>query len=66
MSTVFSHIVQKRLSQEYENVATDALGFIVGKIAVLPPRDLQLGMHLLQFRIGALIRLGGSAQQEDP
>ncbi len=29
MSTVFSYIVQKRLSQEYENVATEALAFIV-------------------------------------
>jgi hypothetical protein len=29
MSTVFSHIVQKRLSQEYENVATEALAFIL-------------------------------------
>lgn len=29
MSTVFSHIIQKRLSQEYENVATEALAFIV-------------------------------------
>lgn len=29
MNTVFSHIVQKRLSQEYENVATDALAFIL-------------------------------------
>lgn len=31
MSTVFSHIVQKRLSQKYENVATDALAFIVSQ-----------------------------------
>jgi hypothetical protein len=29
MNTVFSHIVQKRLSQEYENVATEALAFIL-------------------------------------
>ena len=29
MSTVFSHIVLKRLSQEYENVATEAFAFIV-------------------------------------
>ncbi|MEO7297055.1 MAG: hypothetical protein ABI042_00610 [Verrucomicrobiota bacterium] len=29
MSTVLSHIVQKRFSQEYENIATDALAFIV-------------------------------------
>lgn len=29
MRTVFSFIVQKRLSQEYENVATDALAYIV-------------------------------------
>ena len=29
MKTVFSHIVQKRLSQENENVATEALAFIV-------------------------------------
>jgi len=29
MSTVFSHIVQKRFSQENENIATDALAFIV-------------------------------------
>ncbi len=29
MSTVFSHIVQKRFSQDYENIATDALAFIV-------------------------------------
>src|SRR6266446_3116350 len=29
MNTVFSHIVQKRLSQENENVATEALTFIV-------------------------------------
>ena len=28
MSTVFSHIVQKRLSQEYENIATEALAYI--------------------------------------
>ena len=30
MPTVFSHIVQKRLSQESENVATTALEFILG------------------------------------
>lgn len=30
MSTVFSHIVQRRLSQENENVATEALAFILG------------------------------------
>ncbi len=29
MKTVFSHIVQKRLSQENENVATEALAFIL-------------------------------------
>ena len=29
MQTVFSHIVQKRLSQESENVATVALEFIL-------------------------------------
>jgi hypothetical protein len=29
LNTVFSHIVQKRLSQESENVATEALAFIV-------------------------------------
>lgn len=29
MQTVFSHIVQKRLSQENENVATEALAFIL-------------------------------------
>jgi hypothetical protein len=29
MSTVFSHIVQKHLSQNYENVSTDALAFIL-------------------------------------
>src|SRR5687767_5081415 len=29
MNTVFSHIVQRRLSQENENVATEALAFIV-------------------------------------
>jgi len=29
MNTVFSHIVQKRLSQEYENIATEALAFIL-------------------------------------
>lgn len=29
MSTVFSHIVQKHLSQSYENVSTDALSFIL-------------------------------------
>ncbi|MCU0784701.1 MAG: hypothetical protein MUF81_11790 [Verrucomicrobia bacterium] len=29
MSTVFSHIVQKRLSQENENVATEALNYIL-------------------------------------
>jgi hypothetical protein len=29
MQTVFSHIVQKRFSQENENVATDALAFIL-------------------------------------
>lgn len=29
MSTVFSHIVQKHLSQNYENVSTDALSFIL-------------------------------------
>jgi hypothetical protein len=28
-STVFSHIVQKRLSEEYENIATEALAFIL-------------------------------------
>lgn len=30
MSTVFSHIVQKRLSRENENVATEALAYILG------------------------------------
>lgn len=29
MNTVFSYIVQKRLSQENENIATEALAFIV-------------------------------------
>lgn len=29
MNTVFSHIVQKRLSQEYEDIATEALAFII-------------------------------------
>lgn len=29
MNTVFSHIVQKRLSPEYENIATEALAFIL-------------------------------------
>jgi hypothetical protein len=29
MQTVFSHIVQKRLSQESENVATEALAFVL-------------------------------------
>jgi hypothetical protein len=29
MATIFSHIVQKRLSQESENVATSALEFIL-------------------------------------
>lgn len=29
MQTVFSHIVQKRLSQENENVATEALAFVL-------------------------------------
>lgn len=31
MTTVFSHIVQRRLSQEHENVATDALSFILSQ-----------------------------------
>ena len=30
MKTVFSHIVQKRLSRENENVATEALAYILG------------------------------------
>src|ERR1035441_823681 len=30
MNTVFSHIVQKRLSRENENVATEALAYILG------------------------------------
>ena len=29
MNTIFSHIVQKHFSQEYENIATDALAFIL-------------------------------------
>ena len=29
MQTVLSHIVETRLSQEYENVATDALAFVL-------------------------------------
>jgi len=29
MSTVFSHIVQKQFSKQYENVATEALAFIL-------------------------------------
>ncbi len=29
MNTVFSYIVQKRFSQEYENIATEALAFIL-------------------------------------
>lgn len=33
MQTVFSHIVQKRLSQESENVATEALAFMLAREA---------------------------------
>ena len=29
MSTVFSHIIQKRFSQENENVATNALAYVL-------------------------------------
>jgi hypothetical protein len=29
MNTLFSHIVQKRLSQEYENIATEGLDFVL-------------------------------------
>ena len=32
MSTVFSHIVQKHLSQSYENVSTDALAFVLSTV----------------------------------
>lgn len=29
MQTVFSHIIQKRYSQSYEDIATDALAYIL-------------------------------------
>ena len=29
MQTVFSHVIRKRYSQEYENIATDALAYIL-------------------------------------
>ena len=56
MNTVFSHIVQKRLSQENENVATDALSFILnssgrahsGMMKVI--RGIAPEMPNLQFR----------------
>ena len=56
MSTVFSHIVQKHLSQSYENVSTDALAFILassngarrGMMRLL--RSLVPDIQELQFR----------------
>ncbi len=56
MSTVFSHIIQRRYSQEYENIATDALAFIVqsspaartGLMKVL--RGIAPDLPNLQFR----------------
>lgn len=56
MSTVFSHIVQKHLSQNYENVSTDALAFILassngarrGMMRLL--RSLVPDIQELQFR----------------
>lgn len=56
MSTVFSHIVQKRFSQEYENIATDALAFILessesarcGLMKLL--RGIEPGLPSLLFR----------------
>ncbi len=56
MSTVFSHIVQKRLSQENENIATEALAFIVnssehartGLMKLL--RGIAPGLPSLRFR----------------
>jgi hypothetical protein len=56
MSTVFSHIVQKRFSQENENIATDALAFVVqsseaarsGLMKLL--RGIASNLPSLQFR----------------
>jgi hypothetical protein len=56
MATVFNHIVQKRLSQVNEDVATDALAFILGSSE--PARagmmkflgGLAPGLPSLQFR----------------
>lgn len=56
MSTVFSHIVQKHLSQEYENVATDALAFLLGGCPAAKRglmrllRGVDPGLPDLQFR----------------
>jgi len=57
MQTVFSHIVQKRFSQVYEDVATDALAFILnssesaknGMMKLL--RGIAPNMPVLQFRV---------------
>jgi hypothetical protein len=57
MATVFSHIIQKRFSQVNEDVATDALAFILnssesarnGMIKLL--RGLDPNMPNLQFRV---------------
>jgi hypothetical protein len=56
MATVFSHIVQKRLSQVNEDVATDALAFILGSSEPARAgmmkllRGLGPGLPSLQFR----------------
>jgi hypothetical protein len=46
MKTVLSHIVQTRLSQEYENVATDALAFILRR-----NEDARVGVMKLLRRV---------------
>ena len=66
MKTVFSHIVQKRLSHENENVATDALAYVVNT-----SRDAHRGvMKLLRCIIPHLpdlsIRTQNSADQMRP
>lgn len=56
MATVFSHIVQKRLSQVNEDVATDALAFILGSSEPARAgmmkllRGLAPGLPSLQFK----------------
>jgi hypothetical protein len=61
MPTVFSHVVQQRLSQESENIATEALSFILGS-----SEEARNGMlKLLRGALPELPRLWFRTQEMD-